>query len=101
MGGRRHHPLIAIVTAAAVTGCATVTINRQGDRKISSSPTYQASKAFFLWGLVPDDRSIDVAQICGGAEAKQMQTQFTFLDGLPNFITLGIYAPRTVKVWCS
>jgi hypothetical protein len=91
---------VAVAMVAVVAGCSTVTINKQGDRKISSTPTYQDSKPFFLWGLV-GDHTVDVSQVCTNGEATQMQTQHTFLDGLLGFVTLGIYAPRTAKVWCS
>ena len=91
---------IALVITAAASGCATVTLTQQGERKISSHPTYEKSEAFFLWGLV-GDKYIDVKEVCGTRDVKQMQTQFTFVDELLTFITLGIYAPRTARVWCN
>jgi len=30
-----------------------------------------------------------------------MQSQQTFADGALGLVTLGIYAPHTVKVWCE
>lgn len=91
---------LATVMAVVLLGCATVTIRNQGERKISSPPTYKKTQHFFLWGLV-GERSIDVSEVCGDQGTEQMQTQMTFVNGLLRLITLGIYAPRTAKVWCS
>lgn len=60
----------------------------------------EESKSFFFWGLA-GEHSIDVNGVCQGKPAQQMQTQTTFLDGLLGGITLGIYAPRSAKVWCA
>ena len=92
--------MVLIVAIMMSVGCATVTLTEQGTRKISSSPTYQKRQQFFFWGLA-GEHSIDVKEVCGGRDAKQMQTQNTFVDGLLRVITLGIYAPRTAKIWCA
>ena len=37
-------------------------------------------------------KTVDAAKICGGAEnVIKTETQQTFVNGLPGFITLGIY----------
>lgn len=91
--------LTTIVFVSLLAACSTVTIHPQQSPKLSSEPTFQASKSFYLWGLVGEHR-VDTAAICNGAEPKQMQSQQTFTDGLLGIITLGIYLPHTVKVWC-
>ena len=104
LGGQmREHwcrMFMAMILAVMVSGCATLTIEPKGERKITSHPTYEKRQTFFLWGLVGDPW-IDVSNVCGSSEVKQMQTQFTFVDEVLSFITLGIYAPRTAKIWCS
>lgn len=91
--------LSALALIGLLTACSTVTIHPQQSAKLASKPTYKDSKSFFLWGLVGEHR-VDTAAICGGAEPKQMQSQQTFTDGLLGVVTLGIYVPHTVKVWC-
>ncbi|GAA74404.1 hypothetical protein P20480_0864 [Pseudoalteromonas sp. BSi20480] len=44
---------------------------------------------------------MDVKQICTDTQAAQMQSQQTFSDGALGLITLGIYSPHTIKVWCE
>jgi len=93
---------ICIAAAALIlmAGCSTVTIKSSGTRKITSNPDYSESKSFYLLGLV-GEHSIDVRNICSGRTPVQMQTVSTFTDRLLEIITIGIYAPRTAKVWCS
>lgn len=81
-------------------GCSTVTIRDQGNQKLVAEPSYESSKPFFLGGLV-GEAHVDVDQICGSNVPKQLQAQHTFVDSLLTGLTLGIYAPRTVKVWCG
>ncbi len=90
----------AVLLALVISGCSTVTINKQGRATLSSTPTYKESKHFFLFGLI-GDHDVNIKDVCTSGQAEQMQTQETFLDGLLGAITLGIYTPRTAKVWCS
>ena len=100
MQRRALRSLAAAVAAVAVAGCSTVTLTQRTERKISSAPEYEEVQQFFFWGLV-GEHAIDVKRVCGSEDALQMQTQYTFIDGLLGFVTLGIYAPRTAKVWCG
>ncbi|MBE0459027.1 Bor family protein [Pseudoalteromonas sp. KG3] len=81
-------------------GCSAVTIQPQKIAKLTSEPTYQDSRPFFMWGLVGEQR-IDVKKVCGDQTVVQMQSQQTFTDGALGLVTLGIYAPHTIKVWCQ
>lgn len=87
---------LAITTAA----CSTVTIHPKTNPVIVSEPTYEESKSFYLSGLI-GERRVNVSEICGERDVAQMQSQQTFANGFLGLITLGIYAPHTVKVWCK
>ena len=100
MRGSRQKLFGAMAMAVLMAGCATVTLTQQGKRKLSSHPNYQKQQTFFLWGLV-GEQYIDVRNVCGAAGVTQLQTQNTFVDGVLQFLTLGIYAPRTAKIWCN
>jgi hypothetical protein len=92
--------ICTLLLLALVPACSTVTIRDKGTGKISSEPSYQSSKAFFLWGLIGHPK-VNVSQICNGKLPVQVQTQRTFLDGFLGVITLGLYYPRSAKVWCD
>ena len=83
-----------------ISSCQTVTISPDGKKTIlSSNPTYEESQNFFLGGL--GESNINVEEICRERPVKQMQTQQTFVNGLVSLVTLGIYTPRTAKIWCE
>ncbi|MGC2165014.1 MAG: Bor family protein [Gallionella sp.] len=94
---KRSVPILLILL---LVGCSTVTIQPQQSGKLVTQPTYEESKNFFFWGLAGEFR-FDVTKICSGKKVTQMQTQQTFVNGLLGLVTLGIYSPHTVKVWCS
>ncbi len=91
---------LTIVCALMLTACNTVTIRPKGGPKLATQPTYEASRPFFLFGLVGQEH-VNVTQVCSGKSPMQMQTQSTFLDSFLGIVTLGIYTPKTAKVWCD
>ena len=90
----------ALVAASLLAGCATVTIRPEGGDKVSTTPDYKKSKPYFFWGL-SKAHFVDVQKVCEGKGAEQIQSQYTFVDGLLGALTIGIYAPKTAKVWCK
>lgn len=93
----------ALITCSIVvmlSACSSVTIQPQKIAKLSDKPTYQDSRPFFMWGLVGEER-VNVKKVCGDQTVVQMQSQQTVIDGALGLVTLGIYAPHTVKVWCD
>ncbi|WP_371189499.1 Bor family protein [Thalassotalea maritima] len=91
---------LMLATSIVLSGCATVTIQPEQTVKLSTKPSYQESKHFFLWGLAGEHR-VNVTEICGDQKVTQMQSQQTFIDGVLGIVTLGVYAPHSVKVWCQ
>jgi len=81
--------------------CANVTVRPNGGARTTSAPDSSQSVDYFLWGLTPESTEVEVSRYCGGQEPSQIQAQTTFIDGLLGAITLGIYAPRSYRIWCS
>lgn len=92
--------LIAATLVVVLAGCSSITIQPEQITKLTEKPTYQDSRPFFLWGLVGKQR-VDVKALCGEQKVVQMQSQQTFVDGVLGLITIGIYSPHTIKVWCE
>jgi hypothetical protein len=100
--------IAAVFIVATFSACSTVTITKSGIKKVETEPTYEESFPFYLGGLIvpdqnknPDGYHIDGKKICHGQTPVQMQAVRTPLETLYTIITLTIYAPRTVKVWCN
>ena len=91
---------LVLYAAVALAGCSTITINPQTTVTVRDEPSYEQTRDFFLWGLVGEER-VNVSEVCDGNSVAQMQSQATFVNGFLSIITLGIYAPHTVKVWCE
>ena len=58
------------------------------------APKETITHHFFVSGI-GQKKTVDAAKICGGAEnvVKNRNPAQTFVNGLPGFITLGIYTP--------
>jgi hypothetical protein len=97
---RRLRPLILLLAMTGICACSSVTIRPDGGDRDSSDPSYLDSKPFYLAGLI-GDHEVDVNEVCEGAEVSQMQTVTTLSDYLLGLITILVYSPRTVKVWCE
>ncbi|MBY6186606.1 Bor family protein [Marinobacter hydrocarbonoclasticus] len=83
-----------------LSGCSTVTIKPDPTVVVNKVPSFEESRHFFFWGLAGEER-VDVSRVCGEQSVAQMQSQQTVVDGALGLITLGIYAPHSVRVWCA
>ncbi len=81
------------------TGCATQTY-QLSDAKVEK-PTHEERQTFFVEGI-GQSQMINAAEICGGAEnIIKIESEETAADVGLYIITLGIYSPRTAKVYCK
>lgn len=92
--------IAAAVVFLFLSGCAAVTITPNGQERLESPPTYVEKQPLYLFGLVGEPH-VDVKAICGDKGVRQLQTIDQFTDRLLGIVTLGIYSPRTAKVWCE
>ena len=86
--------------ATAGPGCSTIEFVRTPDTQTFTDPVYSSSKEFFFWGLAGPQHDIYVDRICLGKEVDQIATTYTASDVALNLLTLGIYSPHSVQVWC-
>lgn len=85
--------------AVILTGCAKQSFDL--DRGHASATIREEIHHFFLSGL-GQKKIINAAEICGGADrVYRTETQLTFMNGLLNVITFGIYTPQEATVYCS
>jgi len=92
--------LSLVMALLLATACQTVTITREGTSKRSTPPDHTQRLPFYLFGIV-GEHTIDARGVCNGKQVQQMQTKYYFLDGFLQAITIGIYSPRVVHVWCD
>ncbi len=94
-------PVVATLLAAAVlAGCANQRFNVAGE-VVGVVPKVEDSQSFFVDGI-GQMKTIDAAQVCGGAnKVTGVAVEQTGLDVLLGVVTLGIYTPRTARVYCK
>lgn len=89
-----------LVIIILLNGCAAVTITDRGTTDMRYRPNYEETKHFFLWGLVGEHR-VNTQAICKDRPVAQLQSKFLPRDVLYATLTLGLYLPRTARVWCE
>lgn len=90
--------LLTVATLLLLSGCARQTFTLKNEPVFAPKET--VTQHFFFYGI-GQKKELDAAAICGGEEKiVGTETETTFLNGLFNVVTLGIYAPREAKVYC-
>lgn len=94
-------PVAAILAASLVlAGCANQRFNVAGDMT-GASPKSEESQTFFVDGI-GQMKTVDAAQVCGGAgKVAGVAVEQTGIEVLLAVVTLGIYTPRTARVYCK
>ena len=86
---------IALVSSFVLSSCFTYT-TVVGDGAKEKDEVTQWNH-YFLWGLA-DGTISDPAALAGDSKDYKVKTEQTFVNGLVNVLTLGIYAPTTTTV---
>jgi uncharacterized protein YceK len=92
--------LMTILVILTLSGCAAITITASGQSDFRYRPNFEQSQHFYLWGLV-GEHTVNTRAVCKDTPVSQMQTKFSAMDVLYATLTLGIYLPRTARVWCE
>ncbi len=92
--------VLAMLLLCCLCACSSVTVRTDDERKTRTSPDYEQRFNYFWWG-VKGTNSVNVREVCKGDNVEQMQAINTFSDSFLTLITLGIYSPRTARVWCK
>lgn len=91
---------LLLLLTSFISACSTVTVRPKGGAKDNSQPYYMDSKPFYFGGPFGKHK-VDVNEACEGRDVTQVQTVTTASDWFFSLITVGIYTPRTAKVWCE
>lgn len=86
--------LIAVL-ALSMTSCFTYTVT-VGDGP-QTGVQVKKMNHYFIYGLAPVNVS-NPTEMAGGATDYEVKIEHTFIDGLINAITFGIYTPTTTIV---
>lgn len=87
-----------LALAAVLSACSTQTALINGQ---SGTLAKEEMQTFFVAGL-GQTQSLNAAEICGGAaKVAKVERTTSFLNGVLNWLSSGIYSPQDAKVYCS
>lgn len=90
-----------LLISVALVGCANQRFNVAGEVTDTSAAKSEDSQSFFISGI-GQKQTIDAAQACGGAaKVGGVAVEQTPLNILLGMVTMGIYTPRTARVYCK
>lgn len=87
--------LVAICLSMAMTSCYTYTYTVGSGPKTGLE--VKGKNHYLIYGLAPIKTS-DPIQLAGDARDYEVTIQHSFVDGLINVITFGIYNPTTTTI---
>lgn len=83
----------------SLTGCATQRFDVRQDTQ--NAPTHDNSQSFWVGGIGQSE-DLDAAKVCGAAaNVQRVETQLTAGNVGLTILTLGIYSPRQIRVYCT
>jgi len=92
--------IIILFAFLVLSACSSVTIRTDNQKESTNRPTYQKSFNYWWWGL-RGEYDVNVREVCSGNNVTQMQSISRLSDTAFTIITLGIYSPRSARVWCE
>ena len=91
---------LILILAILLGACSSVTLRTDAQDKAGNTPDFQKTYDYWWWGL-KGEHSVNVREICQGRKVRQMQSVATIPNVMAAIFTLGIYQPRTARVWCE
>ena len=91
---------LALLAATSAAGCYTATVR---SARPASPPTVANDERWHhgvIWGIAEISGPYDLSEACPQGWA-EITTETSFLNGLLELITSGIYASQTVTVRCA
>jgi hypothetical protein len=81
-------------------GCASVVYQNGPGGPTTRDSTVETTLHYFIFGAVGRPE-LDVGALCREKTIDKIQVLSSVPNVIVTVLTLGIYAPRTVRVWCS
>ena len=89
-----------LATLALCCGCMSTKIVLNPAWDSSTTPSYTDHFDQYLFGFVGQPQ-VDLQQVCVDQRPHAVQRIKTTEDGILTLLSIGIYSPVTVNVWCG
>ena len=101
MGEMLKQKALPLLISLIFTGCATQKIIVKSEDQ-GAAPNFIKQQSFFFWGL-GQEKPFDAKALCWGTnkDVVRLDVEQSTSDAVLSVITLGVYTPRTVKIYCK
>ncbi len=82
---QKHHPIFSDIKNLSLEGPAT----------------YKKNLDYFLFGIFPRMQEINLSEACGSKPFRQAYIDHSFWQASAALLTIGLYTPRKIQVWCG
>lgn len=82
-------------------GCVSARWTAEGESIKGLQPVYEDYFDRYFFGLAGPNQEVPIAEVCLDQKPIGYKKYFSFTDGFFSVISLGIYTPITMRVWCS
>jgi hypothetical protein len=91
--------LITTGLTIMLPGCYTLRVYHDTD-KLREKHDGEISKISMIFGGRQIDGPAQIRSVCPSG-ASMIEIEQTATDGLAHYMSLGLYSPQTVRVWCK
>jgi len=94
--------LLIFSLALILSSCASTTVDFSKQGKLGGlEPTSSVSVPFFIGGLFPEKTTFETSLLCETYKSLQKaEVLYSGMDVFLTIVTLNLYSPKTVRVWC-
>jgi hypothetical protein len=92
--------IMLLILASLLTGCMSTNFVLDANWNYRSAPTYEDYFDTWWWGL-SGSPEVSLQKVCMDQKPLAFQRVKSLEDIIISTVTLGIYAPTTVKIWCG
>lgn len=91
---------LALAAAVLLSGCVSTKVALSKDWHHARKPDYEDYFDYYLFGTIGRN-NVDIQRACMERRPEGFERTRTVEDGILTYMTLGIYSPLTVRVWCT
>ncbi len=92
--------MLGLVSIAFQVGCMSTRLELSSKWDKSTKPVYEDYVDYYFWGFVGHPE-LNLQKICMDQKPHGIKRFKSPEDGFITVLTLGIYTPSTVQVWCG
>jgi len=95
-----RNKLLTLCSVLLLTGCMSTQVALDSRFQPSQPPAYEDYFDYYWFGL-SGNSTVDLQKVCVDQKPYGFRRLRSLQDGFIGIITLGIYTPVTVRVWCG